>query len=783
MRTAPNPNETKDLPAVVRRRSGRCAGYVGCTDPGAMPRRRLTESAIRAADPVPAFLPFGRPSFGDEEIAAVSDVLRSGWVGMGEQTITFERELAEYFGAGHVVSLSSCTAALFLSLIAAGVGEGDEVIVPSLTWCSTANAALYVGAHPIFCDVDPLTMVATPASVLARVTPRTRAVIVVHYGGLAADVEALREALPAGITIIEDAAHALGARYKSGRPVGSSGNLTCFSFYANKNLSTGEGGAIALSDPAVAERLGSLRQHGLPSNAWTRYTQRAAAPERMGLRELGYKLNYTDLQASIGRVQLRRQDEFQARRLAVARYYSARLAGSGLIAQQHLIAPEHARHLFVVRLPDAESGAARNALVQRVRARGIGLSVHYPPLHRMPLYQHTGALDATDAIVDGLITLPISASMTVEDAERAWRVVEEERAGESKPGRAAMTKSRPLKMVRLVAAQAPRTEHAAANGDYGFGGKLTEAFPSQILMDISEICNLACIHCPHPEFKSSEHYHRRTLDPELNDKLVDEVRVHGAGRTQYIRYASNGEPFTHPHLLRMLDAAARRSGVPVTLTTNGVLLTPARAEAIVASGVTLVDISIDAITPETYATVRVGGKLPNVERNVQTLIDLARQHGGGTKVVVSFVEQPINRHEAATFEQVWRDRGADQVVIRRLHSCSGAKETLAAERRQQSVAARRPCLYPWERIGLNAAGQLFFCPSDWVHGSVLGDFRTMTVIDAWHGEFYQSLRRAHLENTYDKHPFCGQCPDWEATRWPHQGRRYADMIEDFEATS
>jgi wyosine [tRNA(Phe)-imidazoG37] synthetase (radical SAM superfamily) len=523
----------------------------------------------------------------------------------------------------------------------------------------------------------------------------------------------------------------------------------------------------------------------MPSDAWSRYTKRAAPAETMVLQELGYKLNYTDLQAAIGRVQLRRQGELDARRLAIARLYAERLAGSDLIAQAELTAARHARHLFVVQLPIAEHGGSRNALVQRVRAAGIGLSVHYSPLHRMPLYEHAGALPNTDAIADGLITLPISASMTDADADRVWRVVAKERGQDIKPVPVMILNARRPKAVARRGATPVQAEAArAARQGYGFGGKLTEGFPSQILMDVSEICNLSCVHCPHPEFKASEHYERRVLDPALNDKLVEEVRAHGVGQTQYIRYASNGEPFTHPHLLKMLDTAARRSGVSVTLTTNGTLLTPARSEAIVASGVSLVDISIDAIAPETYAAVRVGGKLQNVERNVQTLIEIARQHGSRTKVIVSFVEQPSNQHEAARFETVWRERGADQVVIRRLHSCSGAKEALAAERRTMVGAEeRRPCLYPWERIGLNAAGQLFFCPSDWVHGSVIGDFRAMTVLDAWHGEFYQGLRRAHLENDYARHAFCGQCPDWASTRWPHQGRRYADMIQDFEATA
>src|SRR3989454_9151534 len=218
------------------------------------------------------YLPFGRPNFSDQEIAAVTRVLRAGWVGMGPETIAFERELADYVGAPHVVAVNSCTSALFLSLLVNGVGPGDEVICPSLTWCSTANAALYLGARPVFCDVDADTLCVTREHVLTKVTSKTKAVMVVHFGGFAVDVGALRAALPPSVAIVEDAAHALGAKFKDGRPVGSSGNLTCFSFYANKNLSTGEGGAIALSDAKKAERLRSLRQHGMPVDAWRRFS-------------------------------------------------------------------------------------------------------------------------------------------------------------------------------------------------------------------------------------------------------------------------------------------------------------------------------------------------------------------------------------------------------------------------------------------------------------------------------------------------------------------------------
>lgn len=191
------------------------------------------------------YLPFGRPNFSEEEIEAVTKVMRSGWIGMGAETIAFEEELCTYFKVPHVITVNSCTSALFLSLLASGIGPGDEVICPSLTWCSTANVALYLGAKVIFCDVDLESACVTPEEIVKKVTPHTKAVMVVHYGGLAVDVAAIRKVLPSHVSIIEDAAHALGSRFTDESLVGSSGNLTCFSFYANKNLSTAEGGAIA----------------------------------------------------------------------------------------------------------------------------------------------------------------------------------------------------------------------------------------------------------------------------------------------------------------------------------------------------------------------------------------------------------------------------------------------------------------------------------------------------------------------------------------------------------
>ncbi len=316
---------------------------------------------------------------------------------------------------------------------------------------------------------------------------------------------------------------------------------------------------------------------------------------------------------------------------------------------------------------------------------------------------------------------------------------------------------------------------------YGFGDRLTAEFPSQVIVDATEICNLACVHCPHPAFKKSTHYSGRHLDPELNQRLVDEVRDRGKGFTQYIRYTGEGEPLVHPLGYQLVEYATRHSGVFVTLTTNGTIMNEKRTRQLLDSGVHLIDISLDALLPETYAKIRVGGDLAVTRANVLRLIEWVRVSGTATKVVVSFIEQPTNLDERDGFERFWRDNGASEVVVRRLHSGAGAVIPIAdVLRAKPSGQVRYPCLYPWERIVLNPRGELVFCPQDWVHGAVLGDYREMTIDDAWHGSFYEGLRRAHLTNEFGEHSFCGQCPDWQSTRWPGEGRSYANMVKDFQ---
>lgn len=315
---------------------------------------------------------------------------------------------------------------------------------------------------------------------------------------------------------------------------------------------------------------------------------------------------------------------------------------------------------------------------------------------------------------------------------------------------------------------------------YDFGGRLAADFPSQIIMDITEVCNLACTHCPHPEFAESAHYGGRHLDPALNEKMIEEVRKYGRGNTQYIRYTSNGEPLAHPNGYDLIQAAVDCSGVYVTVTTNGTIMNERRTQKLLESGVHLIDISLDAFKPETYAKIRVKGNLNITQGNVLRLIEWVRESKSKTKVVVSFVEQPQNTSEVRDFEKYWQDAGASYVVIRRLHSHSGAVIKVAdINRTKQQSETRRPCLYPWERVTINARGDLAFCPSDWVHGSFVADYRNTTIHAEWRGKFYQALRKAHSSNNYSNHSFCGNCPDWASTRWPHEGRSYADMVEEF----
>lgn len=366
------------------------------------------------------YIAFGAPNFSVAEIEAVTRVINSGWIGMGQEVILFEEEMAKYVGVPEVVTVNSCTSALFLALLVEGIGKDDEVIVPSFTWCATANVALYLGAIPVFCDIDPLSMCVTPETIIAKITPRTKAVIVVHYGGYAIDIEALRDALPSHVAIIEDAAHAFGAKYPDGKRVGASKNSVCFSFYANKNISTADGGAIALFDANKAERLRSLRMNGLNSNAWSRFTKPSTVFVGT-IAELGYKMNFTDLQAAIGRVQLSRLDEMEITRKLIANHYKKRFheLDLNIPLQSNVFCDGHARHLFVGLFDKTKTGMERDQILLALRSKNIGVSIHYKSLHSQPLYRQFNKcqLPLTEKLSEQIMTLPISAKMTLDDVD------------------------------------------------------------------------------------------------------------------------------------------------------------------------------------------------------------------------------------------------------------------------------------------------------------------------------------------------------------------------------
>ena len=302
--------------------------------------------------------------------------------------------------------------------------------------------------------------------------------------------------------------------------------------------------------------------------------------------------------------------------------------------------------------------------------------------------------------------------------------------------------------------------------NYDFDEVLTKDFPSQITINITEVCNLECIHCPHPVFKTQPFYKARFLEPELNKKLVDECK----GRTKFLRYSSEGEPLIHPKAYEMVQYAVE-SGTFTTLTTNGTILNEKRAKKLLDSGIHMVDISLDAFKNETYAKIRLGGDLQVTRNNVLRLLNWSKT----TKIVVSFIKQDLNADEEDNFRTFWEGHGAI-VIVRNQHSAAGSIVDIS--RLLKSKETRRPCVYPWERTKLSPHGFITFCPADWVRGSDVIDYRKTTIEETWNGEFYTNLRKAHLTNDFSKHGFCGQCPDWKLTQWPNQGRSYSSLIHD-----
>jgi len=386
---------------------------------------------MRNTEPSVPFLPFARPDIGDAEIAAVTEAMRSGWVTTGPVTRQFEQNFVDYLGGGlQGVAVNSATAGLHLALEALGIGPGDEVIAPTLTFTATVEVVRYLGADAVLVDVDPVTLNIDPAKIRAAITPRTKAIMPVHYGGLACDMDAiLAIAQEHGLKVVEDAAHALPTTWRGALVGQLQSDVTVFSFYANKTITTGEGGMAVTRDAALAQRMRVMRLHGMSRDAFDRFTSKTPAWYYEVVAP-GFKYNMTDVAAAMGVQQLARLPQFVQRREQLAQRYHAALASLPLVLPATAPAGDvHAWHLYVVRLaPQARIG--RDALIQGLSDRGIGTSVHYVPLHRHPYwrdrYQLTpGQFPQADAAYQAMVSLPLFTAMGDADQERVIAALHE----------------------------------------------------------------------------------------------------------------------------------------------------------------------------------------------------------------------------------------------------------------------------------------------------------------------------------------------------------------------
>ena len=378
----------------------------------------------------PPFLPFALPEIGEDEIAEVVDTLKSGWVTTGPKAKRFEQDFAAFLGdpALHAVAVNSATAGLHLALEALGIGPGDEVITTTHTFTATAEVVRYLGADVKLVDVDPATLNIDPAAVEEAVTSRTKAIVPVHYGGLAADMPALLElAADCDLKVVEDAAHALPTTC-GGQLVGTlDSDATVFSFYANKTITTGEGGMLVTRDAAVAQRARTMRLHGMNRDAFDRFT--AKVPSwYYEIVAPGFKYNLTDIAAALGLHQLKKAHAFQQRRAAIAAAYDAAFADLPLVLPpQPAAGDRHAWHLYVLRLAD-DAGIGRDRFIERLFDAGIGCSVHYIPLHLHPYWRDRYALQPgqfphSQHAYERMLSLPIYTRMSDDDVMRVAQAV------------------------------------------------------------------------------------------------------------------------------------------------------------------------------------------------------------------------------------------------------------------------------------------------------------------------------------------------------------------------
>lgn len=379
----------------------------------------MSGSDKRQRPPRESFLVFGSPRIEDEDVEEVVASMRAGWLGTGPKVARFESDFAAYRGASHAVALNSCTAALHLSILAAGIGPGDEVITTPLTFCATVNAIIHAGATPVLADVDPASMNIDPAEVRRRISPRTRAVIPVHFAGRPCDMDSLCDITEKhGLSMIEDCAHAIETEYR-GRPVGTFGDFGCFSFYVTKNVVTGEGGMVLCRRPADAARIKTLGLHGMSQDAWKRFGDEGY--RHYYVVDCGYKYNMMDLQAAIGIHQLERVESNWLRRRSVwTSYVDAFAALPVSLPTDPEPDTRHAYHLFTVLIGDGSTGRERDAFLEAMTRARIGVGVHYLSIPEHPYYQKAFGWrpeDFPNAMRIGrqTVSLPLSPNMTDDD--------------------------------------------------------------------------------------------------------------------------------------------------------------------------------------------------------------------------------------------------------------------------------------------------------------------------------------------------------------------------------
>jgi len=365
-------------------------------------------------------IPFHKASIDEKEINAVSDVLKSGWLTMGEKTFEFERLFSEYTGACYSVAVNSCTSALHLALKAIDLKPGDEVIIPAITFIATWEVVTYFGAVPVIADVEKDTHLLDAGSFESLITSRTKAVIAVHYSGQPCDMDRIIEiAKGRGIFVIEDAAHSLPAFYKN-RPVGSIGDFTCFSFYATKTVTTGEGGMITTCDESLAERIRSLRLHGISRDAWNRYSE--SGTWQYDVMEAGYKYNPTDISSAIGIEQLKKSDEMNERRSCIASMYNDCFSKSEY-AEIYTLKNDRISswHLYPLKIRIESAAVSRDEFIKEMKLCGISTGVHFIPLYRFSCFTGSGltpeAFPGSEYVFNREVSLPIFPGMAELEVE------------------------------------------------------------------------------------------------------------------------------------------------------------------------------------------------------------------------------------------------------------------------------------------------------------------------------------------------------------------------------